>query len=89
MEAPIEIFISLPLLSAYFVALKCLIFYGRKVSKLAYNFWLSQIETSEIHCRCIMTHLLRRFFHLRYRKIPVKESSYTSDEEGSYCLVFS
>ncbi len=90
METPVDILPYLSLVSALFVAMKCYITQHRQTKAFLYDVTLGHFE-QEVHdgYRFCSFFPVRRFFTSRQRKIPVRERSHVSDEEGNRLLVFS
>ncbi|WP_199426564.1 hypothetical protein [Thermaerobacillus caldiproteolyticus] len=90
METPVDILTYLPLVSALFVAMKCYITQHRQTKAFLYDVALGYFEQEvDSGYRFCLFFPACRFFTSRQRKIPARERSHVSDEEGSRLLVCS
>ncbi|MED4970342.1 hypothetical protein [Parageobacillus toebii] len=89
MEAPFDLLTYVSLVSALLVVMRCYITEYRQTKAFLYDVTLARAEREKDHVYFTRAMTpLRRIFTPQKRKIPVREHSYQSDEEGRRPLLF-
>ncbi|BDG47476.1 MULTISPECIES: hypothetical protein [Parageobacillus] len=90
MEAPFDLLAYVSLVGALLVVVKCYIGEYRKTKAFLYDVTFAHAERKKDGACCAYAVVpFRRVFALQKRKIPVRERSHPSDEEGRRPLAFA
>lgn len=88
MDTPVDLLPYLLVFGAFFMAMKCYMNRHRAYKSFFHHVMLYEMESySEQRGDWVHPFLFRRLFVMNQRKIPVRERSCVSDEEGRRLLV--